>query len=592
IEAIGYRNEDLQMPPKGKRLTADQIATLTQWVEMGAPWPAEATKMVSRPKGRITQEDRKWWAFQPLADPPLPDREDDGWSSNGIDRFILRKFQESGVEPAPRASKAHLIRRLYFDLIGLPPSPEEVARFEADTSPEAWPRLVDSLLATPRYGERWARHWLDLVRYAESDGFRLDDYRPNAWHYRDYVIAAFNEDKPYNRFIEEQLAGDELFPDDPQARVATGYLRHWIYEYNNRDVPAQWTNILNDVTDVTADVFLGLGLQCARCHDHKFDPLLQKDYYRLQAFFAPILPRDDLSVATASQQAGYAEKLAAWELKTAPLREQIAILEAPYRKKAADEAIAKFPEETQALIHKPMVERTPLEHQLAELAYRQVQYEWGRLLNHVPGNDKQELIRLQKELTVFEREKPRPLPVAPGVGDVGPVAPPVRIPKKEQLGDIAPGVPTILDEAPARIDPTATSTGRRSALARWMTAPENPLVSRVIVNRVWQYHFGTGLAHTASDFGKLGRPPSHPELLDWMARRFMEEGWSFKKLHRLILLSSAWQQSTDPGMLAGKSEGAIPPSASDAVSPEALPAGLLHQTRRLDAEQIRDAILA
>ncbi len=212
-----------------------------------------------------------------------------------------------------------LIRRVTFDLIGLPPSPEEVAAFVADKSADAYERLVDRLLASPRYGERWARHWLDLVRYAESDGFRLDEYRPYAWRYRDYVIAAFNNDKPYDRFVREQLAGDELAPEDPEALVATGFLRHTIYEYNNRDARTQWQDMLNDVTDVTADVFLGMGMGCARCHDHKYDPILQKDYYRLQAFFAAMLPCDE-TVAPKTQRADYQAKERAWEEKTASIR--------------------------------------------------------------------------------------------------------------------------------------------------------------------------------------------------------------------------------------------------------------------------------
>ncbi|MDB6155646.1 MAG: Planctomycete cytochrome, partial [Chthoniobacteraceae bacterium] len=481
VEAIGYKNDDLQMPPKGKKLSEAQIGALTQWISMGAPWPVDPNKkkMVSRPKGSITAEDRQWWAFQPVADQAPPTVDDHGWAANEIDRFIFKKLGEAGLSPSPRASKAKLVRRLYFDVIGLPPTPEQVAAFEADSSPEAWEKLVDSLLASPRYGERWARHWLDLVRYADSDGFRVDDYRPHSWRYRDYVIAAFNDDKPYDRFIQEQIAGDEMFPDDPRAHIATGFLRHWIYEYNNRDVPGQWTNILNDVTDVTADVFLGLGVQCARCHDHKFDPILQKDYYRLQAFLAPLVPTET-AAATESEQNQYADKLAPWEQKTAALRAQIATLEAPYRQKAAEEAIGKFPEEIQALIHKPVSERAPLEHQLAELAYRQVDYEFGRLLTHVPDKAKKELIDLQKELTRFDKEKPQPLPVAFGVGDVGPIAPVVRIPKKEQLGDIAPGFLTIFGEEPARIEAKTNSTGRRTALARWLTTPDNALVTRVI----------------------------------------------------------------------------------------------------------------
>ncbi|MEQ1860732.1 MAG: DUF1549 domain-containing protein [Chthoniobacteraceae bacterium] len=582
IEAIGYKNVDLQMPPKGKRLTDEQVATLTDWVKQGAPWPEEpGHKMKSRPRGTITEEDRKWWAFQPVAkvEPPPADP----WCANDIDRFIFARLKAEGLAPAPRAEKGALIRRVYFDLVGLPPTPEEVSAFLTDKSPGSYAKLVDRLLASPRYGERWARHWLDVVRYAESDGYRLDEYRPHAWRYRDYVIRSFNADKPYDRFVQEQLAGDELWPDDPDARIATGYLAAGIYEYNNRDAVGQWSNMLNDLTDTTADVFLGMGVQCARCHDHKFDPILQKDYFRLQAFFAPIRLQQEGEVASLAERADYARKLAVWEEKSADLRRQIAELEAPYRDKAARDAIEKFPIETRALIAKPVSERTPYEQQIVELAWRQVDYEWSykRFEARVKEPAKSARTALLIELKKFDTDKPEPLPVAPTATDVGPKASPIFVPKKAALGEIAPGVLTILDEGPAKIEPCATTTGRRAALARWLTQPENPLTARVIVNRVWQYHFGRGLAINASDFGKLGEKPSHPELLDWLAHRFVEEGWSMKKLHRSIVTSAAYTQS------------ATNPAAAQARVKD--PENILlwrASTKRLDAEQIRDAILS
>ena len=585
ITAVGYQDEDLQMPPKGKKLSDEQIAVLTDWVKMGAPWPkAEGgQKMTVRAKGKITDEDRKWWAFQPMGKPQVPTVDDKGWCVNEIDRFVFKKLAENGLAPAPPAKPEQLARRLYFDLTGLPPKPEESAAFVSAYHTGGLSTLnsqLSTLLASPRYGERWARHWLDLVRYAESDGFKADDYRPHAWHYRDYVIAAFNNDKPYDRFVQEQLAGDELFPGDPEARNGTAFLRHWIYEYNNRDVATQWTNILNDVTDVTADVFLGLGVQCARCHDHKFDPILQKDYYRLQAFFAPIRVRDDLLLATPQEEAAYREKLKTWEEKTAEIRGQIADLEKPYREKVAEEAMTKFPPETEALLRKPQADRTPLEQQLAELAYRQITYEFDRLLNKMKAADKDKWVALTKQLAAFDADKPPASAPAFCVTDIGTEAPPVRIPKKESLGDIEPGFLTLLDPNPAAIQPIQNSTGRRAAFARWLTDPENPLTARVIVNRVWQSHFGRGLVATSSDFGKLGEPPSHPELLDWLARRFVEDGWSFKKLHRLILTSATWQQSSISHL-----PSAIPADPENRLLSHAT-------TRRLDAEQIRDSILA
>ena len=310
IEAVNYH--ELEMPPAGK-LAPEKIDILARWVSLGAPWPARdrttahAAPTVG-PDGRRTETDlrgekARLWSLRPLHRPDVPQvgnfspAEESEWSSHPIDRFIYRKLAERGLSPAPAADRWTLIRRVTFDLTGLPPTPEEVDAFLSDDRPDAYERLVDRLLASPRYGQRWARHWLDLVRYADSDGYRQDAYRPDAWRYRDYVVRSFSVDKPYDRFLAEQLAGDELDPDDPELRVATGYLRLGPYEYNQRDVGGQWDDILNDITDVTGEVFLGLSIGCARCHDHKFDPILQDDYYRLRAFFAPLMPRDDLPLA-------------------------------------------------------------------------------------------------------------------------------------------------------------------------------------------------------------------------------------------------------------------------------------------------------
>ena len=580
VEAIHYRS--LEMPPDGK-LSDAEIAVLTRWVQLGAPWP-NADKLPSPSTGKISDADRQWWAFRPLRFPEPPAVDDGGWSKTEIDRFIFAKLRDAGLQPAPEADRRTLVRRVAFDLTGLPPSPAVVQAFVDDPAPNAYEALVERLLASPAYGQRWARHWLDLVRFADSDGYRADEYRPNAWRYRDYVIKAFNDDKPYDRFVQEQLAGDELFPGDTEALTATGYLRNGIYEYNARDARTQWKIILDDITDTTGDVFLGLGLQCARCHDHKFDPILQQDYYRLQAFFTAMLPYyNDVPAAGPAEQAAYAERLAAWEAKTADLRRQIAELEAPHREQAREQAIRKFPPDIKAMMLKPAAERAPLEHQLAELSYRQVTYEWDHLERYIKGEEKDKWLALKKELAAFDSDKPDPLPLAMAVSDLGREAAPVLIPKK---GDepVAPGFLTLLDEPPAEIAPlpgSPNTSGRRAALARWLTRPDHPLTTRVIVNRVWQYHFGRGLAANASDFGKLGGAPSHPELLDWLASRFVADGWSFKQLHRRILLSAAYRQAAAHGDM----------SAGLVKDPE----NRLYwraNVRRLDAEQIRDAIYA
>ena len=624
IQSIRYDDKaDYQMPPDGKKLPDDEIAALTEWVKQGAFWPDEPSgadpKRKSRPRGKITDEDRAWWAFQPLKEPTVPNMPGTSHTMrNEIDAFILERLTKENLVPLPEASPAVLCRRVTFDLIGLPPSPEEVRQFVEAANKDAdaaYRGLVDRLLDSPRYGERWARHWLDLVRYADSDGYRIDDYRPQAWRFRDYVIRSFNDDKPYDRFVQEQLAGDELFPGDPDALIATGYLRHGIYEYNNRDVRGQWTTILNDITDTTGDVFLGLGMQCARCHDHKFDPILQKDYYRLQAFFAGLMPRQDLVAATAEQRQAHAERLAGWEAKTADIRREIAALEERYRVKAERDAVSKFPDDIQEMIRKPVAERSPLEQQLAELAYRQVYYEFDRLERLIKGEDKERLLALRRQLAEHDSAKPAPLPVAFGATDVGPAAAPVHIPKRGPE-PVEPGFLTLLDEQPAQIEAFTESTGRRAALAQWLTQPGNPLTARVMVNRVWQDHFGRGLAANASDFGRLGEQPTHPELLDWLASRFVQDGWSLKKLHRLIVLSATYRRASplrnaEFGMrdaVDAKTDGPAEAASIQSATGNRQSAIQNRQsaitldpdnrlywrgaTRRLEAEQIRDAIFA
>jgi hypothetical protein len=538
-------------------------------------------------RGTITDEDRKWWAYQPVPQqiqvPEIKPAEErlQSWARNEVDVFILQKLLAAGLEPSAGASREVLVRRLYLDLLGLPPTAEQTRAFLDDNAPDAWERLVDALLASPHYGERWARHWLDLVRYADSDGYKADDYRPDAWRYRDYVIAAFNSDKPYDKFILEQLAGDELDPDNPEAVIATGYLRCGIYEYNNRDAAGQWVGILNDITDTTADVFLGMGLQCARCHDHKFDPLLQRDYFRLQAFFAPLHMPERTVAATPAERAEWQKKQEAWEQATAELRAQIEVIEKPYRDRAQHDATIKFPPETQAIMAKPAAERTLAERPVFDLAWRQVTYEWDRLETKIKGSDKEKWVALRKELAAFDSLKPVPLPRTMAIQDMSAAAPEVFIPQKENAGAVEAGFPTILDAAPAAVKPLSQSTGRRTALARWIASPANPLTARVLVNRVWQQHFGRGLSSTASDLGTLGEKPSHPELLDWLARRLMTEEWSIKKLHRVILTSAAWRQSAS-STVAGHARQTDPENR------------LLWRwnTRRLDSEQIRDAIFA
>ncbi len=586
IKAVRHLDEDLQMPPK-KKLSEQEIAVLVEWIKMGAPYSESKPAGLTRQKHRkITEEDRKWWAFQPVRISEPPKIQDKNWARNPIDQFIFAKLDKAGLKPAPEAEKAILIRRVFFDLIGLPPTVEQVQQFTEDQSPQAYERMIDELLRSPHYGEKWARHWLDLVRYAESDGYKADGFRPTAWRYRDYVIRSLNEDKPYSRFLMEQIAADELWPTDPDALIGVSFLRLWIYEYNQRNIKSHWSTILNDITDVTGDALLGLGMQCARCHDHKFDPILQKDYYRLQAFFAGISPREDVPLATAQQVSEYRAQLAKWEAASAQIRAKIEEIELPAREKIVKGVLDKFPKDIQLIMHKPAKERTPYEQQLYDLAWRQVADEGEKLDGKIKGAEKERFESLQHELARFDDLKPKALPTAMLVTDIGPVAPPLMIPKDKTETPIEPGFLTLLDESPAKIESVPGipgTTGRRAALAKWMADPANPLTARVFVNRLWQHHFGRGLVGTPSDFGHLGETPSHPELLDWLASYFVEHNWSTKAVHKLIVTSAAYRQSSTVS-----SEAA---SHASNVDPENRLLWL-QTVRRLESDQIRDSMLA
>ena len=521
-----------------------------------------------------------WWAFQPVYKPPVP-KNGAQWARNPVDHFIARQLDAKKLTPAKSANRRTLIRRVSLDLTGLPPTPAETKSFLEDPSPDAYEKLVDRLLASPRYGERQASLWLDLVRYADSDGYRADHFRPEAWRYRDYVIKSFNTDKPYDLFVREQLAGDEIDPANRDALTATMFLRHWIYEHNQRDVEMQWAEILADVTNVTADVFLGLGMQCARCHDHKFDPILQKDYFRMQAFFAPMLPRASMPVGTIAERTAHYEAMQQWLQETDTLRRKLRAIEQPVLlQHATREGFDKFIDKIKVMIRKHPEDRNAYERQIAEMASRQFDLEQSKLPERLKGYTKTEWEKLRTALRPFEAKKPKLLPeIKFVVSDAGPIAPVTRIPKKDIV--VQPGFLTLLDPNDAQITPPPNglqSTGRRTALAKWITRNDNPLTARVLVNRLWQQHFGRGLATNTSDFGKLGTPPTHPELLDWLASHLVANGWSLKKLHRLMVTSATYQQA-----------------ASNTTAVEVDPANTWFaraSVQRMNAEQVRDSLLA
>lgn len=539
------------------------------------------------------------WAYRPAprpAVPQIPNQKPP--SANPIDAFLLAKLVENKLAFAPQADRRTLIRRVYFDLIGLPPSPDEIEAFLADQSQDAYEKLVDRLLASPRYGERMAVWWLDVTRFAETDGFKADDSRPNAWRYRDYVIQSFNADKPFDRFVKEQLAGDELFPDNLDALVATGFLRHFPDEYNAVNLEQRRQEILNDITDTTAATFLGITLGCCRCHDHKTDPLTQRDYYRFQAFFAGIWPVEAI-LLPADKKAEYQTIQTAWDTKTADVRAAMTKLEEPYRTKDTKKQRGRFPDEYANLLDIPFDSRTPLQKQIAAMVDKQVNTRTGDVTKSMKPAEKSEWDRLRAQLTEQSKDKPADPPHAMAMTDL-PVPPPTKLLKRGNWRnpgeELEPGFIATIDNRDATTKPTNMGTpGRRAALAEWIASKDNPLTARVIVNRLWQHHFGKGLVASSSDFGITGERPTHPELLDWLAaelkesspslsrgeRESRDEGrnWSLKHIHRLIVTSAAYRQSAKGDPTGSKTD------------PENT---LLWQypRRRLEGEALRDAMLA
>jgi hypothetical protein len=527
----------------------------------------------------------KGWAYTAPVRPQPPRVKNAAWVRNPIDAFVLARLEAKGLKPSPAADRATLIRRLSFDLTGLPPTPEQVETFVNDPAPDAYERLVDRLLSSPHYGERAALYWLDLVRYAESDGYRADDPRPHAWRYRDYVIRVFNEDRPFDRFILEQLAGDELFPGDPEALVATAFNRNYPDEFNARNLDLRRQEILNDLTDTAGQVLMGLTVGCARCHDHKYDPISQKDYYRLQAFFAAFSPRDNVVLDRPEHMRAYEEQMQVWEEKTAELRRRMDELEQPVRARLMHGDKIKFLPEYQQALDLPPEKRTPYQQQIAEMIGKQVIVKKDVMVKSMKPEVRTEWQEMEKHLAQFDHLKPRPPAVTMTLTDIGPAAPPTFVLKRgnyRQKGEeVSPGFLSILQDSPAAIPaPTdAKTTGRRTVLAKWLTRPDHPLTARVLVNRLWQQHFGRGIVATSSDFGVMGELPTHPELLDWLAREFVERGWSVKAMHRLMVTSAAYRQACLPNPEAVK------------VDPDNKLLWRMSR-RRLEGEALRDAMLA
>ncbi len=717
LDMISWKDKDHQMPPSGK-MQAWDIDAFKEWIELGAPWPGSPEEEAPALLHGFTRESPELWAFRPVQRPEVPAVADARWSKNPIDAFIYTKLRDAGLDPAPPAAKEQLIRRLYYDLTGLPPSVEEVRAFVSDTDPAAYEKLVDRLLASPRYGEKWGRHWLDLVRYADSNGYERDSNKPFIWRYRDYVIDAFNADKPYNEFVTQQLAGDELDQPDADDLVATGYYRLGLWDDEPADPLLARYDGLDDIVDTTSRVFLGLTMGCCRCHEHKLDPLPQSDYYRMLAFFQGIKPlertegngilrsilppdeqreydvkveqkrQDEWKIANEQQalieefKAGLAKKMPealgtknakvsdledltyrfyrdSWEtlpdfdmikpedkgrlghgfvttapatrpdaigfvyegqLKVAVDGEYVFLVEALGGARLlvnGEEIFAKRElgsargEGTVSLKagHAPFrleyfVKRGPPRLKVA-WAPRGANFRESLSSESVTGLDDKELRKLiaehsreilgeKKAVRLDEltkaREEVRGRVIqgkfAAVANETGrePLATHILIRGNAHANgkEVAPGFPEIFGTAdPVSPSPFARddTSGRRRQLAEWIVDPANPLAARVMVNRMWQHHFGRGIVESSNNFGAIGDRPTHPELLDWLASEFVGSGWRVKAMHRLMITSETYKMS----------------SAGNAAALAKDPTNKLFwrfNMRRLTAEEVRDSLLA
>jgi mono/diheme cytochrome c family protein len=594
-----HADPDEVMPPKKPKIPNDDIETLRQWIEDGGSLEAvedavleehktadARAKLEERP---IRPDERANWAYQKPVRPMVPMAAHAQKASNPIDAFLVAKMKSKGLTPSPRADRRTLIRRAYLDVTGLPPAPEEVEAFVRDKSPDAWPRLVDKLLASPQYGERWARHWLDLVRYADSGGFEFDVDRAEAWRYRDYVVRSFNADKPYSQFVREQIAGDEYAPDSEDAIIATGFLRLGA-EGGGGERGRQ--DALEDIIATTTLTFTGLTVACARCHNHKFDPIPQKDYYRIQSVFFstrnveyPLVPAHEVErhkAATAQVDA-----------KLRPLRQAKREIESPYLKQLVDREIALLPEYLQAAWKTPVAERTDGQRLNVLQIERTLQMDSLRakitekdIVALMPADVRTKHAGVKAEIAQVEATKPAPYATARAIGEGGREPRPsyfLHRGSSDAKGSMmTPGILSVTSEKefdfPAP-PPDAKTSWRRRGFAEWLVSPDNPLTARVMVNRLWQHHFGEGIVRTPSNFGKMGDAPSHPELLDWLAVEFVDRGWSLKTMHRLMLTSDAYQMASRDI------------AANIAIDPENRMFWRMPR-QRLEAEAMRDTILA
>ena len=608
VRYVAHEDEAF-MPPK-KPAFKDMVEVLAKWIDLGAAYdkPLIEGVVVGKKPMTVTDKDRQYWAYRPFGEVRMPSTRDAEWSKHPIDAFVGARLEEKGVAPAPVADRRTLVRRAYFDLIGLPPTPAEVRAFVDDTSPNAYEKLIDHLMTLPQYGERWARHWMDPARYAESHGFEHDYFRPNAYHYRDFLIKAINANMPYKQFVEWQIAGDELAPNDPLALMATGFLGAGVFptQITNSEAERIRYDAMDDMLSTTGHAMLGLTVGCARCHDHKYDPIPVKDYYRLlSAFTTTVRTEVEVDLGTPEQKA--ASK--AFEAKLKPLTEELKKYEETELPKSFAAWIAEQKTKKAAL---PKIADAKQAKNLQALV------DGAQTLEKLPKPERDALLKWfapqdgsfkKQTAAIAELNKQRPASTMARIQACSEGLPPMRhhtadgsIPDfyKDTFylsrGDVAQkngtadlGFLQVLsrsaDGEKHWIQPKpkdSRSSFKRAGLAKWMTdtdAGAGALAARVMVNRVWHHHFGRGIVSTVNDFGFQGDPPTHPELLEWLARDFVSHGWDVKRLHKQVMTSLTYQ-------LAG-----APTASGKQLDPDNR---LWHYRpkRRMEAETIRDNLLA
>jgi len=518
-----------------------------------------------------------YWAFRKVVRPPVPVSAAKG----PVDAFILDALRQKGLSPSAPLERGQLLRRVTYNLTGLPPTPAEREAFLKDRSADAYEKVVDRLLASPAYGERWALKWLDVVRYADTNGYELDLDRPHAWRYRDYVIQAFQSGKPYDRFIREQLAGDEMYPGNHEALIATGYLRagseHLVS--GNIDPEESRQEVLTEIATNVSQTFLGLTVNCARCHNHKFDPILQSDFYSLQAVFAGAAGQN-VEIVTPEEKQAVEAALKAYKDRLAPVETALKDLAKPFEQKIVTERKAQLDPKLLEALNIPKEKRTGEQKRLGADAEAQVKPSWDEVLATMPADVKATRAKLREKLHEIEATAPDPLPSAYAYVNNKEAAPQSFV---LRLGDphnrLAPVVPAVPAVLRAGYSIPVESAGRRTAFANWVASKDNPLTARVMVNRIWQFRLGAGLVRTPNDFGTMGDKPDSHALLDWLAAEFMDSGWSVKAIDRLIVTSNVYRQT------------AAPDEAKAKVDPDNRLFWRMNR-RRLEGEAIRDAALS